>query len=76
MEPDQSFQIKKREKNQRSRDLGEGIALSPDAAVVAEDGGGGEACAVADVAEEVVVHVRLPRHFFFCFCSPPTIEFL
>jgi hypothetical protein len=39
----------------------EGGALSPDAAVVADDGGGGEVVPV-DLAHQVVVDVRLPRH--------------
>jgi hypothetical protein len=36
-------------------------ALSPDGAVVADDGGGGEVVAL-DLAHQVLVHVRLPRH--------------
>jgi hypothetical protein len=36
-------------------------ALSPDGAVVAEDGGGGEVVPL-DLAHQVVVNVRLPRH--------------
>jgi len=39
----------------------EGGALSPDGAVVADDGGGGEVVAL-DLAHEVLVDVRLPRH--------------
>jgi acetyl-CoA carboxylase alpha subunit len=46
---------------EEGKNLGEGIGLRPDGAVVAEDGGGGEALAL-DVAEQVLVHVRLPRH--------------
>ena len=45
----------------REPDLREGVGLGPDGAIVAEDSGGREALAV-DVAEQVVVHVRLPRH--------------
>uniref|UniRef100_A0A2P2K1F8 Profilin-6 n=1 Tax=Rhizophora mucronata TaxID=61149 RepID=A0A2P2K1F8_RHIMU len=41
--------------------LREAGALSPDATVVADDGGSRETVAV-DVAHEVVVDVRLPRH--------------
>lgn len=36
-------------------------ALGPDGAVVADDGGGGEVVAL-DLAHEVLVDVRLPRH--------------
>ena len=42
-------------------DLRKSGALSPNAAVMADDGGGGEVVAV-DLAQQVVVHVRLPRH--------------
>lgn len=41
--------------------LGEVGGLRPDAAVVADDGGGGEVVAV-NLAHQVVVDVRLPRH--------------
>lgn len=37
-------------------------ALCPDAAVEADDGSGGEAAAV-DIAHEMLIYVRLPRHF-------------
>jgi hypothetical protein len=46
---------------EEGKNLGEGIGLRPDGAVVAEDGGGGEVVAL-DVAHQVLVHVRLPRH--------------
>ena len=41
--------------------LGEGLALRPDAAIVAEDGGGRETLAI-DLAHQMIVDVRLPRH--------------
>lgn len=41
--------------------LGEALGLRPGAAVVADDGGGAEVLAF-DLAQEVVVDVRLPRH--------------
>lgn len=51
--------LKHREKV--SGDLRESRALSPDAAVVADDGGGGEVMALAvHVTHEVVVDVSLP----------------
>lgn len=45
-------------------DLREGGALGPDAAVLAEDGGGGEGVAF-DFVHQLLVHVRLPRHLSF-----------
>lgn len=42
-------------------DLGECGALRPDGAVVAGDGRGREVVAL-DLAHQVLVHVRLPRH--------------
>lgn len=41
--------------------LGEALGLRPGAAVVADDGGGAEVLAI-DLAQQVVVDVRLPRH--------------
>lgn len=41
--------------------LGEARGLRPEAAVEAEDGGGAEVLAI-DLAHQVVVDVRLPRH--------------
>ncbi|RRT53801.1 hypothetical protein B296_00037400 [Ensete ventricosum] len=46
------------------RNLREGSAHGPDAAVVAEDGGGGEMLAV-NLAHQVVVDISLPRHPLF-----------
>ena len=43
-------------------DLREGGALGPDAAIVADDGSGGEGITIPDVAHKVVVDVGLPRH--------------
>lgn len=43
-------------------DLRDGVGLGPFGAVMAEDGGGGGEVLAIDVAEHVVVHVRLPRH--------------
>jgi hypothetical protein len=45
----------------RENNLGEVLGLCPDAAVVADDGGGAEVLAF-DVAQQVVIDVRLPRH--------------
>lgn len=44
-------------------DLREIGALSPDGAIVAKDGGGGEVAAVG-LGHQVVVYVGLPRHRF------------
>lgn len=60
--------------NNVKSDLREGRTLSPDGAVVADDGRGGEvvSCAI-DIAHQVIIYVSLPRHFlisisfFFCF---------
>lgn len=39
-------------------------ALSPDAAIVADNGSGGEVLALAiNVAHQMIIDVRLPRHF-------------
>lgn len=57
---------KKMRSDKRRRDLREGRALGPYAAIVADDGGGGEMLAV-DLTHEVVIYVRLPRHFFTLF---------
>ena len=53
---------KSRSRRRKRRDLREGGALSPDAAVMAEDRRGGEVLAV-DIAHEVLINVSLPRHF-------------
>jgi hypothetical protein len=45
----------------REKNLRELVGLRPNAAVKANDGGGGELLAI-DVAHQVVVDVRLPRH--------------
>jgi hypothetical protein len=42
-------------------DLREAGALGPHASIVADDGRGGEMLAV-DLAHQVVINVRLPRH--------------
>lgn len=45
-------------------DLREGRTLSPDAAVETDDGGGGEMLALAiNVAHQMIINIRLPRHF-------------
>lgn len=51
---------REREKRENLREVG---ALGPNAAVMANDGGGGEVAAV-DVGHQVVVYVGLPRHRF------------
>jgi len=45
-------------------DLRECSTLSPNGAVMADDGGGGEmvACAI-DVTHQVFIYVGLPRHY-------------
>ena len=50
------------------RNLMEVVALVPNTAVLADDGGGGEAVAF-DFAHQVLVHVRLPRHFLLYFLT-------
>ena len=47
--------------NSKTPNLREVGALSPGVAVVAEDGGGGQILTV-DLAHQVIVDVRLPRH--------------
>lgn len=56
--------------NNVKSDLREGRTLSPDGAVVADDGRGGEvvSCAI-DIAHQVVIYVSLPRHIFLIFQS-------
>lgn len=63
---DRSRKNKNNSGRRRSRNwwfcyLREGGALCPDGAVVADDGGGGEVVAL-DLAHQVLVDVRLPRH--------------
>lgn len=63
---DRSRKNKNNRGRRRSRNwwfcyLREGGALCPDGAVVADDGGGGEVVAL-DLAHQVLVDVRLPRH--------------
>ena len=46
--------------------LREGRTLSPDRAIMADDGSGGEVLASAiDVAHQMIIDVSLPRHFLF-----------
>lgn len=45
-------------------DLREGRTLSPDAAVETDDGGGSEMLPLAiNVAHQMIINIRLPRHF-------------
>jgi len=53
--------MKKVNKNGKKQNLREAGALSPNAAVLAEDGGVSEVVTF-DLTEKVVVDVRLPRH--------------
>lgn len=49
---------------EKALDLREVRALSPYRAIVAGDGSGSESVAFADVAHQMLIYVRLPRHFW------------
>ena len=57
--PAESRQSRKNDKRRGVENLREGLALGPDGVVVADDGSGGETIAF-DVAQEMIIYVRLP----------------
>ena len=61
----------KKEKKKREEDLRESRALGPNAAVVADDGCGGEVIAF-DFAHEMIIDVGLPRHLLLL-CTSETV---
>ena len=65
---------KKKEKKKREEDLRESRALGPNAAVVADDGCGGEVIAF-DFAHEMIIDVGLPRHLLLL-CTSETFSYL